>query len=98
MDPNALAGMLFVLLLAALVGGFILLLPISRRLGMLLEERISEKKRPVHDAEELRMLHASVQAMQEQLEELGERQMFTEKLLASRQQRELSPPERAALD
>lgn len=90
MDPNALAGMLFVLVLAAMVGGFILLFPISRRLGRLLEERIGERKgNAALPTEEVRELRAGLQALQAQLEELVERQDFTESLLSERRPLEL---------
>lgn len=90
MDPNALAGMLFVLLLAAMVGGFILLFPISQRLGRLLEERIGERKgNAALPTEEIRELRSALQALQAQLEELVERQDFTESLLSERRPLEL---------
>lgn len=37
LEPVALAGMIFSLLVILLIGGFILLYPLSRRLGALLE-------------------------------------------------------------
>lgn len=90
MDPTALAGMLFVLLLAAMLGGFVLLFPISRRLGLLLEQRMAERKGPAGiPAEELRELRGAVQALQAQLEELAARQEFTESLLSERRPLEL---------
>lgn len=90
MDPTAIAGMLFVLVLAAMLGGFILLFPISRRLGQLMEERIAERKRPATlPPEEIRELHGAIQALQARLEELAERQDFTESLLSERRPLEL---------
>ena len=80
-----LAGMLFALILVAMIGGFILLLPISRRLGALLEQKLAGKL----DADdrslgELRRLEATVRALQEEVERVGERQAFTESLLSER--------------
>lgn len=90
MDPNAFAGMLFVLILVAMTGGFVLLFPISRRLGALLEERLTERKRPAAlPAAEVQQLREALLELQSQVEALAERQEFTESLLEERRSREL---------
>lgn len=82
MDPNALGGMITTLLLVAMIGGFILLFPLSRRLGALLEEKVLQSKRPpVPQTEELRALHDQVHDLQNEVRRLSERQQFTEQLL-----------------
>lgn len=80
MDPNALAGMVFTLILAAMVGGFILLAPLSRRLGVLLEQKANEKSQRLA-ASELRQLTQRVELLEHEVRLLAERQTFTDELL-----------------
>lgn len=83
MDPNAIAGMAFTLILALFIGGFVLLFPLSRKLGQLLEQRMGVK--PQLDdaaARELSDLRQLVEGMQADLGRLRERQEFVEHLLA----------------
>jgi hypothetical protein len=82
MDPMAIAGMIFTLLLFMLVGGFIVLFPITRRLGAYLEQRLEQGKGAV-DHPDIRQLRATVGALQAEIERLAERQDFTESLLLS---------------
>jgi hypothetical protein len=90
MDPDALLGMAFTLILAVLVGGFILLFPIARRLGALLESRIEAQKRPLpQSTEDVRALTEAVHALQAEVRLLTERQEFTEQLLTRREQDQL---------
>jgi hypothetical protein len=84
MDPMALGGMLFTLILVAMIGGFILLLPITRRLGAILEQRLSADAAAGLPAERVRRLESAVQALTDELERLAERQEFTEALLSER--------------
>ena len=84
MDPNAIAGMIFALILVALVGGGILLYPLSRRLGQLLESRIENELQPSES--ELRELRELVASLAGQVERLSDRQAFTEQVLESRSQ------------
>lgn len=95
MDPNAFAGMIFTLMLAIVVGGFILLFPLSRRLGALLEERIQERRRPVVAAptEEIRRLTEVVDRLEEEVRRLSERQDFAEQLLQAREKGRLAAGE-----
>lgn len=89
MDPNALGGMIFVIILIALIGGIIIVTPLARRLGALLELRLQEKVRGMPpDGGEIAglrklvtALEEEVRALREQQSSLEERQQFVEKLL-----------------
>lgn len=87
MDPMGLAGMLFTLILLAMVGGFILLLPIARRLGAFLEQRLQQRSPDQLLSNQIRGLESSLQALQQEVSLLSERQAFTESLLAEREPR-----------
>ena len=85
MDPNAVAGMIFTLIMILLIGGMILLYPLSRQLGKLLEQKVKTNT-PERDATagidaaELRALLLDLQA---EVGRVAERQDFFEKLLAN---------------
>ena len=83
MDLDVVAGMFFTLVLVAMVGGFFLLLPISRRLGTILEQRLNERSASDAVPEQVRQLRAAVQSLRAEVERLAERQEFTDALLAS---------------
>ena len=92
MDSNAVAGMVFTLILTGLIGGFILLYPLSKRLGALLESRLEEQKGGAKSLPaEIRRLGESVHALESELRTLKERQEFTENLLTTREQQKLPP-------
>ncbi len=87
MDPNAFIGMVFTLILVLLIGGFIVLWPLTRRLGVLLEQRLSGKQVP--DAvtqQQLADLQDTIAGMQAELERIADRQDFVDNLLASSKQ------------
>lgn len=87
MDPN-IAGMLFVLMIIAMVAGVILLLPITLRLGKVLESKL--KRDEGHNDEYLpdaQQLRNAIRALQAEMEQLSERQAFTESLLGEREPR-----------
>ncbi|HUE97596.1 MAG TPA: hypothetical protein VMN39_13125 [Longimicrobiaceae bacterium] len=86
--------MLFTLFLVAMIAGFILLLPITRRLGALMEQRLQEKGTSFSPAE-VSQLRAAVDALRSDLERLSERQAFTEVLLEERRPAELPDKPRA---
>jgi hypothetical protein len=90
MDPNALAGMVFTLLLAAMVGGFILLAPLSRRLGLLLEQKVNEKSQRMA-ASEVRQFMQRVELLEQEVRLIAERQSFTDELLGKDTQATLPP-------
>lgn len=85
MDIVPLAGMLFSLLMVLIIAGSILMFPIMRRLGRLLEMRIEERwKGPGAEAlpsADLAALSEAVQELQAEVNRLTERQEFTERLL-----------------
>jgi hypothetical protein len=89
MDPNAIAGMGFTLIFTALIGGFILMYPLSKRLGALLEAKAQDRARQkaVPDpsaAAELEVLRNSVAALQSDVQRLSERQEFMEQLVSGK--------------
>lgn len=81
MNSDALAGMIFVLMIIAMVAGVVVLLPITLRLGRLLERRLEAGADNQTPAAELRQLQASVGMLQKELNRIAERQAFTESLL-----------------
>lgn len=80
MDPEMIAVMIFIIVLVAMTGGFILLIPISRRLGRFLEYRMTQKGR-LDDQDRMDMLLRAVESLRDDVSRLAERQDFTEKLL-----------------
>lgn len=88
---TALAGMILTLLLTIIIGGFILLFPLSRRLAALLEQRVRDRAESASDAERLEPLREALHALQADLERLTERQEFMERVLEERSQREALP-------
>lgn len=80
MDPVIAAGMIFSLIVVAMIGGVILLFPITRRLGQFLEYRMSEKGR-LRDREEMERILQALHALRDDVAALAERQDFTERLL-----------------
>lgn len=91
----ALAGMILSLLLTIIVGGFILLFPLSRRLAALLEQRVRERSQG-SAAERLEPLREALHALQAEVERLAERQEFMERVLEQRSEREALPSGRAS--
>jgi DNA-binding MarR family transcriptional regulator len=83
MHPD-IAAMLFMLILVAMVGGFILLLPITRRLGAIMEQRLNGVAERSISAVQMKALETTVHSLPAELEQLQERQDFTDALLAER--------------
>ncbi|MGK7313134.1 MAG: hypothetical protein ACN0LA_12920 [Candidatus Longimicrobiales bacterium M2_2A_002] len=82
MDIIPLAGMLFSLLMVLVIGGLILLFPISRRLGKFLEIRIDERMEwDTLPKEAFNELMSVVEELQNEVQRLSERQQFVERLL-----------------
>lgn len=97
MNPNDVAPMVMAVTLFLVVGGVILLRPITKRLGSLLEVMTQQKRERVAGAEdsELRQYVANLES---RLSLLEERQTFTEALLAAGDRGEARvKPERAAV-
>ena len=84
MDPIALAGMIFVLLLIAMIGGFLLLIPVSRRLGAVLDYWLKEKTAASSLSSETAQARALLESVATRLETLEEKQVFMEELLSER--------------
>ena len=85
-DATALAGMIFSLLCLIIIGGFILMFPLTRRLGQLMEQRLEERKagREITqgvDPTELRELKTAIRSLEGDVARLGDRQQFLEGLL-----------------
>lgn len=84
MDPMALAGMLFTLLTVAMIGGFVLLFPLTRRFGALLEQRVLQAKQAANvDPQAVAELRRALRALETEVERLSEQQEFTQALLES---------------
>ena len=94
MEPEVLAGMLFIVVILAMIGGFILLLPITRRLGAILEQRLNEKSIQGSSGAQLQQLQATVRQLQTEVERLAERQDFPEALLQEQRPRRLPGEEK----
>jgi hypothetical protein len=85
-DVVPIAGMVFSLLLALIVGGFVLMYPLTKRLGKLIELRLEERRSErggAVAAGEVERLRRVVEGLQAEVAGLAERQEFTERLLES---------------
>jgi hypothetical protein len=91
MDPNAFAGMAFTLILIGFVGGFILLYPVSRRLGQLLESKLQNKNGPELTPDQIETLQQALNSLQGDVRRLTDRQDFLEKLLSGEKRAALPP-------
>ena len=84
-DGTALAGMVFSLLCLVVIGGIILMYPVTRRLGQLLEQRVEDRKAGRAeggvDLAALGELRATLESLEGEVARLGERQRFLEGLL-----------------
>ena len=96
MDPIVLASMLFTVILVTMIGGFILLFPITRRLGAILEQRLNDRSRTEIAPEQIKQLQAAVRSLRAELDQVAERQQFTESLLAQQQTSQLANPSNPA--
>ena len=89
MEPMALASMIFVLIMCAMVGAFILLIPLSRRLGALLDAWLQDKRAEAPG--EIAELRRTIQVLEAEVQALAERQQFTDQLLEARRPERLEP-------
>lgn len=76
---EALAGVLVPIVLILTTGGVLVLRPIARRLGELLEVMARDRTRPPPD--ELRRLGTTIDTLSDRLSLVEERQDFTERLI-----------------
>lgn len=81
MDPNALGGMLFTLLLVVIIVGAILVFPIMRRLGTALELWLNDKRQGSLQSTDARALRDSISTLADRMERLEDRQLFLEELV-----------------
>jgi hypothetical protein len=79
-DPELIPLMIFTVIVLAMIGGFVVLLPVTRRLGQFLEYRMSEASR-VRESEERERILRAVESLRDDVARLAERQDFTERLL-----------------
>jgi hypothetical protein len=79
------AGMIFVLLIVLIGGGFKLLGQMGPRLGAAMDQWLAERRaRSLVSAEEVAELRRTVDELQRELLRLSEQQQFTERLLEDR--------------
>jgi hypothetical protein len=89
--PYEIAELIVVLIMAFLIGTFIILFPISRRLGKALEEWVKLRHETAPEREilarigdELRGVRHQLEGVDQRVELLAERQDFTESLIETR--------------
>lgn len=94
MDPISLqmiAPMVVAIVLILTVGGVVLLRPLSKRLGWLLEAMARDRERP-QIGQEMERLRELLETMNGRLTLLEERQDFTDALLTDPERRRLRAP------
>lgn len=84
LDPVIAAGMIFALLMVLLIGGFIVLFPVTSRLGKALETYLEARKEEGGNPEEVVRLRRELRALRERVESMTEKQAFVEELLQER--------------
>lgn len=87
LDYMTMISMAFALLVIMVIGGFVLCLPIARRLGVAVDEWVKLRRRESSGeipAADLTRLGESVEAMREELDRIAARQEFVESLLEKR--------------
>ena len=96
--PQAIAEMIGPILILLVIGTFILLLPLSRRLGRVLEEWIKLRQETSPDRDtlarlenEVRELRQSVEGGDQRMGLLAERQDFMESLVEAKKTAALPP-------
>jgi hypothetical protein len=92
MNPNDVAPMVMGVTLFLVTGAVILLRPLTRRLGELLEVMVRQRVEPPQ-APELTQIRDLLLNVESRLSLLEERQSFAEALLASGSQRAAAVPE-----
>ncbi len=79
-EPMVIVAMIFTLIVLAMIGGFVLLFPLSRQLSTLLQQRLQRGELPPSD-ERVDALAQAVEALSAEVERLADRQDFAERLL-----------------
>lgn len=92
MNPDAIAPMVVFVTLILTTGGVLILRPITKRLGALLEVMTQEKLRARNSSPEMGQVRELLQGIDSRLSQLEERQDFAEALISSGEmRRELAP-------
>jgi hypothetical protein len=78
-------GELIPIVLFLCVAAVLILRPITRRLGMLIEQVVRERQAPAASIADVRAMHAAVEQLGARLERMEERLDFTERLISSQQ-------------
>jgi len=81
MDPFITGMMVFTLIVLAMVGGFVLLFPVTRRLGDVLEAWLERQSSAGLTGGELHSVLEELRSVRTQLDELASRQVSVERLL-----------------
>lgn len=84
MEPVILLGMIFSLVTLMLIGGFILLFPLTRRLGDVLESYLRDRKGERAEGEQIAALRERVEGLEVEVASLADRQSFSESLQSKR--------------
>jgi len=92
MNPNDIAPMVISVTLFVVTGAVILLFPLSRRLGSLLEA-MTQQKRELPKGAEMDQVLRTLQSIDDRLTLLEERQSFAEAILASGERRQVGSGE-----
>jgi TolA-binding protein len=89
--PYAIAELIAILVMVFMLGTFVLLFPLSRRLGRVMEEWIQlrhdsspDRERLERIEEGLRLLHGEVESLDQRMQLMGDRQDFVESLSEAR--------------
>lgn len=89
--PYEIAELIFAFLTVTVVGALLVSIPITRRLGRVLEEWVQMRREGAPDraaldgvTEELRSLSRHVEALDDRMQILADRQDFTESLVEKR--------------
>lgn len=90
MDMTAVASMVMTIILVALIGGFVLLRPIAKRVGLLLEQKLQDRQSAAA-IDEVRQLRERMQLLEEEVRLLNERQRFTDELISRGAHRDQLP-------
>ena len=95
--PVEIAELIFALLMVFLIGTFVLMFPLSRRLGKVMEEWIQlrhdsspDRAQLVRIEDGLRLLHREFESLDQRMSLIGERQDFLESLTEPRKRDALS--------
>ena len=96
--PYAIAELIAILVMVFMLGTFVLLFPLSRRLGRVMEEWIQLRREASPDRESLerieaglRQLHGELESLEQRVQLMGDRQDFLESLAESRRSERLGP-------